>query len=626
MEKMRLETPDLTESNIEKIGFLFPECVTETRDENGELKKAIDFAKLKQRLSKDIVEGRESYEFSWVGKKAAMVEANQPIRKTLRPCKEESKNWDTTENLYIEGDNLDVLKMLQESYLNSVKVIYIDPPYNRGTDLIYRDDFRMSIEGYKIESDEWDDDGKRLVENSKTEGRFHSDWCSMIYSRLVLARNLLSDDGVIFISIDDNEQENLKKICNEVFGEKCFVGEIIRKTKSMTADKDTGFNLQHENLLIYSKISKNTRLIGEEKDFKGYSNPDKDPNGDWCNGDPSAKSGGDGTYFAIVNPFTQKEDYPPQGRYWAFSKKTMEQYISSGKIKFKKRYKDTERGFIFKRYKKDAESIYNTVPSLECIKNKYMNQAATNEVREIFGADIFSYPKPVEFIKFLIKTTRLDKDAIVLDFFSGGATTAQAVMELNAEEGGQRKFIMVQVPEICPEKSAAYKAGYENICEIGKERIRRAGEKIKADYADEKGIETLDVGFRVLKSDSSNMKDVYYTPGEYSQDLLSYMESNIKEDRSDMDLLFSCLLEWGIPLSYEHITEKIGGKTVHIYNHGDLVACFEENISEDVVKEIARKKPLRVVFRDDGFGNSQDKINVEEIFKLLSPDTSLRVL
>ena len=555
-----------------------------------------------------------------------MVEANKPIRKTLRPCKEESKDWDNTENLYIEGDNLEVLKLLQESCLNKVKMIYIDPPYNTGNDFIYNDDFKMSSDEYKDAAGEVDEEGNRLFKNTDTNGRFHSDWCSMMYSRLMLARNLLSEDGVIFISIDDNEQQNMKNICNEIFGVNNYVGEIIRKTKSMTADNKTGFNLQHESAYIYSKNHEEVFLIGREKEFKNYSNPDNDPNGDWCAGDPSAKSGGETTRFEITNPYTGRSDYPPKGRYWAFSEQTLDKYIKRGKIKFKKEYRENERGFIFKRYKNDAQNIYEPVNSLEFDDNKFMNQAATIELKNLFNNDFFTYPKPIRYIKEIIKTMRYSENSIVLDFFSGSATTAHAVMDLNAEDGGNRKFIMVQLPEECDEKSEAFKAGYKNICEIGKERIRRAGDKIRKDNADKEGIENLDTGFRVFKLDDTNMKDVYYTPDEYSQRSLFDLESNIKEDRTELDLLYGCLIDWGLPLNCSYESNEIDGVMVHIYNNGDLIASFDEDISEEAIKKIAKMEPLRVVFRDSSFKTSAEKINVEEIFKLLSPETSVRVI
>ena len=624
MEKMKMESLDMTAQNIEKIGEMFPNCITETYVRGG-YRKAVNFELLKQMLSEDVIEGDEAYEFTWVGKKASIVEANKPIRKTLRPCKEESVNWDTTENLYIEGDNLEVLKLLQESYLGKVKMIYIDPPYNTGNDFIYNDDFKMSKEEYADEQGEYDDEGNRMFKNTETNGRFHSDWCSMIYPRLMLARNLLSDDGVIFISIDDNEQENLKKICDEVFGESNYLGEIIRKTKTMTGDNGSGFNLQHEILLTYAKEKKQVYLKGEPKSYDNYSNPDNDPNGEWCIGDPSAKSGGVTTFFEIENPYTGRKDLPPMGRYWAFSKDTFKRYVSDGKVKFKTDYREGERGFVFKRYRKDAISTFEPVHSLFGTNNDYMNQVATTETKKLFEKDIFSYPKPVSFIQKIVKYVAVE-DSFVLDFFSGSSTTAHAVMQLNAEDGGNRKFIMVQLPEKTDEKSEAYKAGYENICEIGKERIRRAGQKILEDNKNKEGIENLDIGFRVLKLDDTNMSDVYYSPAEYSQNLLSTMESNVKSDRTDLDLLFGCLLEWGLPLSLPYRSEQIEGCTVHNYNNGDLIACFDKNIPDSVMKEIAKKQPLRAVFRDSSFSNSPSKINVGELFKLLAPDTRVKVI
>ena len=625
MEKMKMESMDIIQKNIEKLGEIFPGCITEELDENGKLCKQVNFEVLEALLSKNRggSNTQERYEFSWVGKSKARLEATTPIRKTLRPCIEESKDWDNTENLYIEGDNLEALKLLQESYLNKVKMIYIDPPYNTGNDFIYKDNFAQDMNEYEEAKETFDENGNRLFKNTDTNGRFHSDWCSMIYSRLLLARNLLADDGVIFISIDDNEQANLKKICDEVFGEKNFIGEIIRKTKSITNDIKNGLNIQHETLLVYAKYINVLKLIGNEKKLEGYKNPDNDPNGDWCSGDPSAKSGGEGTYFEIKNLYTGKSDFPPKGRYWAFSRKTFDEYIKKGKILFKKVYKENERGFIFKRYKNELKDRYNPLNSLFAIENKYMNQIGTKELNLLFKEIDFIYPKPVNFIKLLI-TSLNDKSSIILDFFSGSATTAHAVMQLNAEDGGKRKFIMVQLPEKTDEKSEAFKAGYKNICEIGKERIRRAGEKIK----EEAGLngQNLDIGFRVLKIDDSNMKDVYYNPLEYNQDMLLQMNSNIKEDRTDLDLLFGCLLDWGVELNKPYVVENINEHKVHTYNDGDLVACFEENLDKETLKIIAKKNPLRAVFSDRCFADSEQKINMGELFKMLAPDTEVKVI
>lgn len=384
----------------------------------------------------------------------------------------------------------------------------------------------------------------------------------------------------------------------------------------MTADNGSGFNLQHEVLLVYAKDKNQVVLQGEPKAFDNYSNPDNDPNGEWCAGDPSAKSGGASTYFEIENPYTHRKDFPPMGRYWAFSKETLQRYISDGKIKFKKNYREKERGFIFKRYKKDATSLFEPVNSLFGIQNEYMNQAATVEVKKLFGNDVFSYPKPVAFIQKLIKYAT-DKESIILDFFSGSATTAQAVMEQNAADGGNRKFIMVQLQEQVDEKKGAYKAGYETLCDVGRDRISLVAETINKD---------IDDGYRTFILDSTNMNDVYYRPSEYSQEILSMLESNVKSDRNDLDLLFGCLLEWGLPLSLPYSSEHIDGCTVHNYNDGDLIACFDKNVPDSVIKEIARRQPLRAVFRDSSFVNSPSKINVGEIFKLIAPDTRIKVI
>lgn len=612
MEKMKFETISGEEKNISLLAKIFPNCVTEGVNQNGDPVKTVNFEILRQILSAETDDSSERYEFTWPGKRKAIVEANKSIRMTLRPCIEKSRKWNVTENLYIEGENLSVLKLLQESYLGRIKMIYIDPPYNTGSDLVYMDDFAVDNDKYDFSVGLRDEDGLKLYKNTESNGRFHSDWCSMIYSRLMLARNLLSIDGVIFISIDDNEQVNLKKICDEIFGEVNCVGEIIRKTKSMTADNGSGFNLQHEVLLIYAKDKSQLVLKGEAKVYDNYSNPDNDPNGDWCSGDPSAKSGGPSTYFEIENPYTHRKDLPPLGRYWAFSKESLQRYIGEGKIKFKQNYRVGERGFIFKRYKKDATSLFEPVHSLFGIENEYMNQAATVEVKKLFGNDVFSYPKPVSFIQKLVKYGT-EEDSIVLDFFSGSATTAQAVMEQNAADGGKRKFIMVQLQEPVDNP----KAGYETLCDIGRDRIRLSAESID---------KTIDDGYRTLVLDDTNMNEVYYRPAEYSQNLLAMLESNIKSDRTDLDILFGCLLEWGLPLSLPYSSEKIEGCVVHNYNNGDLLACFDENIPDSVVKAVAKQKPLRAVFRDSSFVDSTSKINVGEIFKLMAPDTKVKVI
>lgn len=620
MDKMRMASVDMTAQNIEKIGALFPNCITETKDENGGLKKAINFELLKQMLSEDLIDGDEAYEFTWVGKKAAIVEANKPIRKTLRPCKEESVNWDTTENLYIEGDNLEVLKLLQESYLGKVKMIYIDPPYNTGNDFVYRDDFAQTSDEYAEDSGQIDDEGNRLFKNTDSNGRFHSDWCSMIYSRLLLAMNLLQNDGIIFMSIDDCEYDNLKKICDEVFGQRNYVGTILWKKK--TNGNNMGFLPPvHDYILCYAKnivaINDMGYPVTDEFISKTFSNPDNDPRGPWTTTDLSANH--KGPYFAIINPANGAIHYPPDGRYWVFNEEEVKRRIEDGRIIFGRtgNGKPVQKVFAANRKfgKIRAESWWD---------NKGMNADATAELSVLFGkSKLFTHPKPSKLLYNILKIST-GKDDIVLDFFSGSATTAHAAMQLNAEDRGTRKFIMIQLPEKCDENSEAYKAGYKTICEIGKERIRRAGKKIK----EENPLTTqdLDIGFRVLKLAGSNMNDVYYGVNEYNQGMLSMLESNIKPDRTDLDLLFGCLLEWGLPLSLPYSSETIEGCTVHNYNNGDLIACFDENVPDNVIKAIAKKQPLRAVFRDSSFANSPSKINVGEIFKMLAPDTRVKVI
>ena len=630
MNKMKFETPDLTSENIEKIAALFPNCITEMLDEERSTpekkvyKRAVNFELLKQMLSPDVVDGDEAYEFTWVGKKAAIVEANKPIRKTLRPCVAESKDWDSTENLYIEGDNLEVLKLLQESYLGKVKMIYIDPPYNTGNDFIYADDFKMESEEWKVESGEWSEEGDRLFKNTDSNGRFHSDWCSMIYSRLLLARNLLTEDGVIFISISDAEVDNLKKICDEVMGAKNYLGDIIwNSTKSVT--NTALISVSHTYNLVYFRNIE--YFVNHRNEFRlpekgeGFSNPDNDPRGEW-KADPFQVGGWrPNQQYDIVNPKTGVVYKPNPGCSWKNDYVNFQRLLKDNRIVFgstgeagpqRKRFiwEAQERGMVAKTIWDDVETTTN----------------GTQLLKKLFGqAGIFDNPKPVEFVKKLLQLGT-HETAIVLDFFSGSATTAHAVMQLNAEDGGHRKFIMVQLPEKCDEKSEAYKAGYKNICEIGKERIRRAGEKIlKEQLANNNSTlnspnSKLDIGFRVLKLDSTNMKDVYYAPCDYDQDFLHQMESNIKDDRTDLDLLFGCLIDWGLPLSLPYKSEQIDGCTVHTYNDGDLIACFDANVPESVVKEIAQRKPLRAVFRDSGFASSPEKINVFEIFKLYMPE------
>ena len=610
MDKMRMESLDMTKQNVEKIAALFPNCVTETKDENGKPKKAINFELLHQVLSSDVVDGDEAYEFTWVGKKASIVEANKPIRKTLRPCKEESVNWDNTENLYIEGDNLEVLKLMQESYLGRVKMIYIDPPYNTGHDFIYPDSYIMDNEEYNEGTGYFDDDGnvnyKR--ENGSSAGKYHSDWCSMIYARLMLARDLLRDDGAIFISIGDDEEANLIKICDEVFGEQNFISSICHKARASVSN-DRIVSENHNHLIFYAKkidiLFAHHQEIGEDPELKGYDKEDK--NGKYkltpVDGPGGAKKG---------NPYYE---FLGVSGYWRYSKETMQAKYNAGLIV------RTDNNLQQKYYLYQAEKSRRTVTTWW--DDDFLTSSATSEFIKLMGGKYFDNPKNTNLILRCLKMmTKFDKDAIILDFFSGSATTAHSTMQFNAEDGGNRRFILVQLPEPCDEKSEAYKAGYKNICEIGMERIRRAAQKIHVDNPDA----TFDDGFRVLKLDETNMKAVYYSAGEYDQGMLKGLESNIKDDRTDLDLLFGCLLEWGLPLSLQYSSETIEGCTVHTYNGGDLIACFNENVPETVIKAIAKRQPLRAVFRDNSFIDSPSKINVGEIFKLLAPDTRVKVI
>lgn len=637
MDHMKLETPDLTAQNIEKISALFPNCVTESVDENGKPKKAINFDLLRQMLSSDVVEGDEAYEFTWVGKKAAIVEANKPIRKTLRPCPEESKDWDTTENLYIEGDNLEVLKLLQESYLGKVKMIYIDPPYNTGSDrFVYPDSYMMGADEYEDGIGFYDENGNRnFMENNSSDPRFHSKWCSMVYQRLMLARSLLSENGFIFISIDDNEMDSLKKMCDEVFGLSNHCGTFV--INSTPNARDYGhIGKMHEFCLFYAKnITKaeSNMLPDESKTFKYH-----DKNGGYNihplynSNEAFHKLNRPNLYYPFYIYLDRPLDkgffeiglekkehsvevYPPKSLkngvqfVWRWGKEKALQNMNEEIIGYE--VKPGEYRIVQKM--RHEEKIIRSLLT----DTKYSSRRGTAEVEDILNGKIFSFPKPLSLIMDFCKVALSSTD-IVLDFFSGSATTAHAVMQLNAEDGGQRKFIMVQLPEPCDKKSEAYKVGYKNICEIGKERIRRAGERIKADSP--LTTADLDVGFRVFKLSDSNMKDVYYTANELDQQTLADMVSNIKEDRTALDLFFGCLLDWGLPLSMPYHSEEIDGCTVHTYNDGDLIACFDKNIPESVVKEIAKRKPLRAVFRDAGFADSPAKINVFEIFKLYMPE------
>lgn len=619
MDKMKMESPSMMEISINALEKIFPSCITETI-EGTQYRKKVDFAKLKQLLSDVVTDGDESYEFNWVGKKASIVEANKAIRKTLRPCVESSVNWEETENLYIEGDNLDVLKLLQESYLGAVKMIYIDPPYNTGSDrFIYPDDYGMTQDEYDESVGLYDEDGnKAFVENNNSNPKFHSKWCSMIYQRLLLARNFLSEDGAIFISIDDKEQENLKKICDEIFGASNFVGTIVWQHSIQPKGYLGTFSIQHSYLMIYCKSSVDFKLGSlerTEEDNKAYSNPDNDPNGPWRSGDVRNALYRPNLIYDIISP--SGNVIKPCANGWRWSKETVAEKIKTGEIIFNA----DETKIIRKIYLKNLEG--RAPETIWFGKDVGTTREGVSELKELFTRAPFDTPKPTKLIE-RCATLMNDPNMIVMDFFSGSATTADAIMRMNAADGGNRKWILVQYPEACDETTNAFKDGYKNICEVGKERIRRAGERLKKNSP--LTTQTLDVGFRVLMLDESNMNNVYYAAGDYSQDLISMLESNVKSDRNSLDLLFGCLLEWGLPLSMPYKSEKIEGYSVHNYNDGDLIACFDENIPDSVIKAIAKQQPLRAVFRDSSFSGSPSKINVSEIFKLMAPDTTVKVI
>ena len=540
---------------------------------------------------------------------------------TLRPCPAESVNWDVTENLYIEGDNLEVLKLLQESYLGAIKVIYIDPPYNTGSDFVYRDDFQMSSRDYDEQIGTFDDEQNRLFVNTDGNGRFHSDWCSMIYPRLLLARNLLADNGVIFISIDDHEQENMKKICDEIFGDDNFLAQVVWERAFSPVNLKKHFSESHDYILCYARNVTSLVCNGLPRSAEAndrYSNPDNDPRGPWTSGDMSVGPRVESRVYEITTP-NGRVILPPSGYCWRLDKATYESYVKDNRIYFG----DGNNVPRIKRFLSDVKQGMTPMTVWKYSEVGH-SQDATKRLKEIFdGKAYFDYPKPVDLIKRCLQLYS-DKDSLILDFFSGSATTAQAVMQLNADDNGNRKFIMVQLPESCDEKGIAYQDGFKTICDIGKERIRRTGKTIMD------GVRlthpTLDIGFRVFRLDDTNMKEVFYSADDISQQNLFDMVSNIKEDRNDLDLLFGCLLEWGLPLSLPYTSETIDGCKVHTYNDGDLIACFEENIPDSVVKTIARRQPLRAVFRDSSFADSPAKINVGEIFKLLAPDTRVKVI
>ncbi|APW55302.1 site-specific DNA-methyltransferase [Pasteurella multocida] len=630
-----MHTNNLVAKNIEKLTALFPNCITETQNAEGKIIKCVDFDLLRQELSETIIEGdKERYRLDWVGKKEAILTANAPIAKTLRPCREESVNFDTTQNLFIEGDNLDALKLLQETYLGKVKMIYIDPPYNTGNDFIYNDDFAETVDDFLARSNQVDEEGNRLVTNTESNGRYHSDWLSMMYSRLKLARNLLTDDGVIFISIDDNEQANLKRICDEIFGEKNFISTIPRQTSAQRPSQEKYVSITHDYILVYAKVKKHNFQHVIKRDLRDLK---QDANGLYIEGDTSPilasstqgySSGGDYD-IEFKGKIYQPIDSNGNRRRWLWTKPRMEKAISLNLVVETKTTLRVQN-YINKEFQVGTNILVDKNPNLilttnDLISPYYVNQKATSMLNELNLNKVFDFSKPVALIELLVNLSALQENDIILDFFAGSSTTAHAVMQFNAENGGNRRFIMVQLPEKTEEKSEAYKSGYQTIAEISKERIRRAGNKILADNAGKEGIKQLDIGFRVLKIDSSNMKEVYYTPDNLSQTLLDHMESNIKEDRSAEDLLFQVMLDWGIELSLPIEQKSVGNSILYYVGGNSLVACFDA-LTLDVINEIAKHQPLRVVSCESAIQHDQDKTNIKERFKQLSPETDVRFL
>ena len=676
-----MQTVNKADENYKKLAEMFPNAVTETIDENGEVVRAIDKDVLMQEINTRVIDGKEErYQFTWPDKKKSVLLANAPINKTLRPCREESVDFDNTENLYIEGDNLEVLKLLQETYLGKIKMIYIDPPYNTGNDFVYEDDFAQSTDEYLANSGQFDEDGNRMVQNTESNGRFHTDWLNMIYPRLKIAKDLLSDTGAIFISIDDNEVDNLQKLCDEVFGESNYVATFPWRKRTAKSDVPFGVSQDYEWIICYSKT--NTFIASVEGKERKYFVSDDYPNKPWRIHDLTTQrtaSERPNSYFTIINP-KNGDEYPcnPNAT-WRITKETFDDYYKAGRLVFPGDYPFLNISKPVLRYwkeddmKKAGDSFGRVAVSTKFPDNIGMSQDGTKEITDLLKAKVFNFPKPSSLIKFLA-SIHTSSDDYIMDFFSGSATTAHAVMQLNAENGGHRKFIMVQLPEETAEKSEAYKAGYKNICEIGKERIRRAGKKIveelsncgkerqiegmtllsagvspssrhaewidnttgeiKAESRDahapedyyKYNPEKLDIGFRVLKCDSSNMKEVYYTPDEYEMSLFDSLEDNIKEDRTPEDLLFQVMLDLGILLSSKIEETTISGKKVFKVDGNYLIACFDKNVTEDVITEIAKQKPYYFVMRDSSMANDSVATNFDQIFASYSADTIRKVL
>lgn len=619
MDKLKMQTENLADENFSALASMFPNAITETINENGEVVRTIDADVLAQEINTRVVSGKEErYQFTWPDKKKSMLLANAPIAAALRPCREESVDFDTTENLYIEGDNLDVLKLLRETYLNRVKMIYIDPPYNTGNDFIYEDDFSQNTESFLRRDGQYDEQGNRLTSNLESKGRFHTDWLNMIYPRMRVARDLLTEDGVIFISIDDNEQENAKKICSEIFGQQNFIAQLIWERAYSPKNDAKYISNSHDYILMYAKNIINFvigRLDRTEEANARYINPDNDQRGAWKPGDMSVKTYNVAYDYPITLP-SGKVVEPPTGRCWRFPRNAYEEAVKDNRIWFGASGNSVPQ---VKRFLTELKYDGMAPTSIMFYKDVGHSQEGAKEVTALLEAGAFDGPKPVRLLRRLLTLANLEQNSIILDFFSGSATTAHAVMEMNAEDNGKREFVMIQVPEPCIKDSEAEKAGFNTICEIGKERIRRAGKKIKD--SNPLGTQELDVGFRVLKLDTSNMKDVYYTPEKYTVQNLEGFADNIKSGRTDEDLLFQVMLDLGIPLSAKILRE---GRVFNV-NDNYLIACFGR-VDTELITEIAKKEPYYAVFRDSGFQNDSALVNFEQVFTAYSPKTIRRVL
>lgn len=635
MDKLKMQSRDVVGGNVQKIAALFPQCVTERLDKEGKPELAIDFDKLRAELSNEVLdEGEERYQFTWPDKRAASRLANTPTTQTLRPCREESVDFDNTQNLYIEGDNLDVLKVLRETYLGKVKMIYIDPPYNTGNDFVYNDDFAQGKGDFEAQSGLFDNEGNQTVDpmqrNTESNGRFHTDWLNMIFPRLKVARDFLTDDGVIFISIDDNEKENLSKICDEIFGEDNFIASFPWRKRTAKTDVPFGISQDHEWIVAYAKSASFLGAI-QGKERKYFETEDF-PGRPWRIHDltkQTTASERPNSYFTIVNPKNGEQFPANPNATWRITVETINDYIDKNRIVFPGDYDFLNISKPVLRYWKEddiikaGENFGKIAVSTLLPESVGMSLDGTREITNLFDGKVFSFPKPSSLISFFCKICN-DKGSIILDFFSGSATTAHAVMKLNAEDGGHRKFIMVQLPEVTDEKSESRKAGYKNICEIGKERIRRAGRKVK----EEAGImaQDLDIGFRVLKLDSSNMEDVYYTPDDFNANNLFTLADNIKPDRTGEDLLFQVMLDLGIELSAKIEKTEIAGKEVWCVDGGYLMACFDRDVNEATITEIAKQKPVYFVMRDASAANDNVLDNFDQLFANYSPDTTCKIL